>query len=132
MLTNLNFVIPVFVKFGVSFHRRVYTLGGGVRLAEHQALPAHLPEGRERLGQRQVYVSMAEATLDAFFQQLNHIHACCAAHDGNGRLSRLRNIEEVVQEGLARVSGKHVELVNDEEDRLRGDAVILARYLGWV
>lgn len=59
---------------------------------------------------------MAEPALDALLETLHDVDAGGKAEDCNGRLSCLRNIEEVVEECLPRMCGEEVELVDDEYD----------------
>lgn len=86
-------------------------------LRQHRQIRlAHLLERRERFRERQVHVPVAEAALDTFFQAVSNVDARCETQDNDGSFARLRNVEQVVQEGLAGVLGEQVEFIYDEDD----------------
>lgn len=63
---------------------------------------------------------MAEPALDALLQRLRHVQPGRQAQHGDGRLARLRHVQQIVQQRLTRVRGEEVEFVEDEEDGFGG------------
>lgn len=63
---------------------------------------------------------MTKPALNPLFEGLHHINAGCEANNDDWRLSCLRYIKKVVEEGLARVGREEVKLIEYEDDRLGG------------
>lgn len=110
-------------QYTTLFYAQVLVVDGQTGLAD-------LLERGERLRQTQVHVAMTEATLHSLLQAVRDVDTRGQAKNCYGRLPRLRNVKQVVQQCLTWVLCKEVKLIHDKYDSF-GDLVgELASLLG--
>jgi hypothetical protein len=96
-LAYLYLLAPILLELCMSFKISVDALLLGLIVVYNQSLSADLPINGKSLGLRKIHITMTESTLDSLLQHFNNIQSSCTAHHGDGRLSRLCDIEQVVQ-----------------------------------
>lgn len=97
ILTYLYLLAPILLELCMSFEISVDALLLSLIAVYNQPLPADLPIDGKTLGLRKIHITMTESTLDSLLQHFNNIQSSCTAYHGDGGLSRLCNIEQVVQ-----------------------------------
>ena len=130
--TYIDLLRPVLHELVKPFKVRMEPLAPGIIRLNHQSLLADIPVRRDTPRRRQKNMSVTEPTLHPLLKHLYDVHLACAPEDCNRRLSRLCNVEQVIQQRLSGVVREHVELVDDEDDGLRCHALFYARDLGGV
>lgn len=64
-------------------------------------------------------LSVRESRFDALFQQLNDIKSMSESENADWSLSRLCNVEEIVEQSLVVMTTEEIKLVDDEDKSLR-------------